>query len=128
MVSNEDVTGFTIETGVRLLTFLILGLLTSEGKVNAKALVGDGGFACGVMAGRLLTKFGSKANGTLVKHRIKMLELGNTINVMMGIVQIFVAGMAKLLVPEKTFSVSSKAMGDESRVHGGRRAKFCQRA
>jgi hypothetical protein len=52
------------------------------------------------MAGRLFAKFGGKADRALVEHRIVMLELGDAINVVMCIVQVFITGMAETLVPE----------------------------
>jgi hypothetical protein len=89
VVSKEKVTGFTIETCVGLWMLLVLGLLGSEGESNTVALIRYGGFASWIMASRLLTKFDSKADGTLIEHMVLVFEFGDTIDVMVSVVHIF---------------------------------------
>jgi hypothetical protein len=123
MISDENVTGFTIVTGVGPLALEILGLLSSESKINAEALVGDSGLTRGIVTSGLFSEFGSEADGALIKDGVMVLELRNTINVMVGVVQVFIAGVAETLVPEESFGTGSEAMGNESRVQRGQEGK-----
>ncbi len=52
---------------------------------------------------------GPNAGGAEVEDRVMMGELGDTINVAMGVVEVMIAGMAaKALVPKETISASTE--------------------
>ena len=99
VIRNEDVAHLTIDTGVGLFTFGVLRGLAGEGKVNAKSLPRNRSLTRWVEATRLLAEFGSDASGTKIKDGILVGEFGDDIDVMVGVVNVFVTGMTQTLVP-----------------------------
>ena len=67
------------------------------------------GFGCssgGVGTSGFLGLLGTDASGALVQDRVHVLELGDTFDMLVGVVQIVITGMAKALVPEKALRSS----------------------
>ncbi len=107
VVGNKDPTGFTVQAKVFGDTFGILGFGTGEGKVDRETLERLLGNHCGVVAGRVFALFGLDTSRALVEDRIMMLKLGNTFDMLMGIVEVIITGVSKALVPKETFSGSA---------------------
>ena len=99
VIRNEDIARLTVDTGIRLLTFGVLRGLAGEGKINTKSLPRNRSLTRWVEATRLLAEFGSDASGTKVKDGILVGELGDAIDVMVSVVNVFVTGMTQTLVP-----------------------------
>jgi hypothetical protein len=116
MIGDQEITSFTGDASVSILSFDILGSLTGESKVTTKTLPRNGGFTSGVVASRLLTKFGSNTDRAEIKDSIVMFKSRYTINVPVGIEKIFITRMTKTLVPEKTFGTSIQVMKKEFRL------------
>ena len=106
VVGDEDPACFAIETQVVLFTGRVLGFLTSKGEINGKALVGFFSSAGGVGAGSLLSLFSTNTGGALVQDWVHVLELGDPFDMLVGIAQVVIAGMAKALMPEEAFGRS----------------------
>jgi hypothetical protein len=68
------------------------------------------------MASWLFAKFGSQTDRALVKDRVVMFEFGNAINMVVSVVQVFIAGVAETLMPEESFGTGGEAVGEKSRV------------
>ena len=68
--------------------------------VHGNALKRGNGFASAVFGASTFSKFCLEADWTLVEGAIFGCKLGNSINVMMRSVELFVADMAKALMPE----------------------------
>jgi hypothetical protein len=100
MIRKENVTRLAIESTVRGGTSLVFGSLSSEGEVDGDALPRYSGFASGMVAGRGLLQFRCNAGGTGVKDGVSALEGRNTIDVLVGSIEVSIAGMSKALVPE----------------------------
>ena len=103
VVIDQDETGLATVPEVVLLTIDILGLLTDEAKVNREALKFVDGSASNAGAASLVTHFGSKAYGALLKDRISQCELGGAIGILMGIDKLVIGAVTKALVPEHLF-------------------------
>jgi hypothetical protein len=58
------------------------------------------------MTGWALLEFHGDSTDWTLFNRIVMLKTGNTLNTFMGIVQIVVTGVAKVLVSEKAFGTN----------------------
>ncbi len=101
MVRNENVSCLTIETLVRSSTCLVVfGALTGEGEIDGESLPWYGGFASGRMGTeRRFLQLGCNADGAGVKDWVGVLEGRNTINVLVGSIEIGIAWVGKALVP-----------------------------
>ena len=100
MVSNEESGGLTIEANEVRTTSLIVGCHNGEGEINEKSLIRAGSSFDRVRTSRRLGLLGLDADGTLVNHRVlvDISKLGDTINGLVSIIQILIAGMAQTLV------------------------------
>jgi hypothetical protein len=87
-----------------------LRLLSSEGKVDADTLIGDGGCLGGVGTRRTFLEFGGQADRTSIENRSGMFETGNTINIFVGIIEMLITDMIEALMPEKSFSIGMKPL------------------
>jgi hypothetical protein len=94
MAGDEDVAGFSVDACVSVFPFGVLGGLSSEGKIDAKALPRDCSFTRRIVATRLLAEFGGDASWTEVENGVLMREFGDPINVVVGVIDVFIAGMA----------------------------------
>ena len=100
MICKENITRLAVESTVRGGTSLVFGSLSSEGKVDGDALPRYSGFSSGMVAVRGLLQFCCNAGGAGVKDGVCTLEGRNTINVLVGSIEVSIAGMSKALVPE----------------------------
>ena len=103
-----------------------LGFLTNKAKVNGEALIGKCSLAgSAVLVNRASLEFPSKADGTLVEDMRQFLELRNTINVTMSIVECIIMTVPQAFVPENFGGTSIKMMKKE--LLGARGKKFCSK-
>ena len=63
--------------------------------------------ASSIGASRFLGLLGSDTSRALIENRCHLLEFGNTLDKLVGMVEIVVTGMAKALMPKETFSLST---------------------
>ena len=103
MIRDENPRSLAVETDVFLGTLRVLGLHTSKGEVNGQALVGHSGSARRIRASRLFGLLGTDAGGTLVEYTMRVRETRDSVNVLVGMIQVVIAWMAKALMPKKSF-------------------------
>jgi hypothetical protein len=115
VISSEDVTGLAVEASLVLGAILGLGALSSEGKIKAKTLIGNGSLTSRVRSGRSLFHFGLDINGASIEDRLTVEKLGDTIDVFVGIIKMLVTNMVETLMPEETFGRNMKLMDLELR-------------
>ena len=96
MVSNENPRGLTIEANEVRTTSLILGRHTRKGEINGKTLVRASSNLDRIRTSRCLGLLELDAGRTLVNHRVLGLisKLGNTVDSLVGMIQIFLTGMS----------------------------------
>ena len=69
-------------------------------------MVGNSSGASGVLARRFLSLLGLYARRTPIQNGMFVCEARNALDVLVCVVKVIVAGMAKTLVPEKSLSFS----------------------
>jgi hypothetical protein len=100
MIRKKDVAGLTIEAAIGgSASLVVLGALTGKGEVNGDALPRDGGLASGVGTRSRFLHLGGEANGARIKDGVSALEVGYTINMLVGSIEIVVTRVTKALVP-----------------------------
>ena len=67
-------------------------------------MVGASGSASGMGSSWFLALLGLNAGGTLIKYRVHVLEVGNSFDVLVGMVEIRITGMTHVLMPEESLS------------------------
>ena len=110
MIGNQDPSGFTIEANKFSLALLVSGAGAGEGEVDGEALVCPGGCLGCVRTSRLLGHLSLDADWAFIKDGISSRELGDTLDGVVGIVQVIITGMPKALVPEKSFRLCLEGM------------------
>jgi hypothetical protein len=103
MVRNKCVTAFAIYTFVGFATSFVFRGLISKTKVNREALSWSGSRAREDVARGTLLELRRETSGTLVKNGIVVGKARDTINVFVGIEDVPIAWVTKMLVPEEAF-------------------------
>ena len=101
MIHNKNPTGFTIQSYIVMLPVGILGLDAGKREVNGESLVGLSSQSGGIQSSRCLGLLCMDACWADLKYVFHMFELGNSINMLMGIVEVVVTGMSKMLMPQE---------------------------
>ena len=96
MVSNENPRGLTIHTNKIRTPFFILGRHPREGETDRKTLTRTSSSLSRIRACRGLDLLRLDASRALVNNRMLVLisKLGNTIDVLVGIIQIIITWMS----------------------------------
>ncbi|KAG7369370.1 hypothetical protein IV203_032113 [Nitzschia inconspicua] len=84
----------------------VLWFGSREGEVNGETLISPGCHFGGMRARSLLSLFRLYASGAAFQDRVAVLEVGDPVNVFVGIVEVMVTGMAKTLVLQHAFRSS----------------------
>jgi hypothetical protein len=108
MVSEKDVACLAVETLVSFATRFVLRALSSKSEIHRDTLPGDGGRTSRVMTGGTFFQFRWKTGGTLIQNGFARRELWNAVNVLVGMGEIGVNGMAEARVPKKTFGANAE--------------------
>ena len=113
VVSDEAVTGLTMESLKATKARGILGALDHKTKVNTDALTTHGSAAGRIQTAREVAKFSACANRTVLKIVSKR-YIGNTIGVGVHLGNTPRMGMAKTLMPEDTKLIARNVMESEA--------------
>jgi len=106
VVSDKEPASLTIDANVVRAMGFILGLGARKGEVNGQSLVGQGGSPSGVGTSRFFGLLGTDASRAAFQDGVHVFELRDTFDMLVGIVQVVITGMAKAMVPEKSLSGS----------------------
>jgi hypothetical protein len=104
VISSKDITGLAVEASIVLCAVFSFGTLTSESKIEAKALVRKRNRTRSIGARGSLFHFCLDTNRASIEDRGGVTKLGDSINIFVSIIEMLVTNMVQTLMPEETFS------------------------